>query len=339
MRCIFCLEQRAAGDEHVFPLAVGGTLRTDRVCEACNSYLGSKVDAPLVNHLPIAHWRHKLGLAGNSGKVPDVVALLFANPVTLVTDPTMRLAARVNPRTGRLEARLLHSVSENRLGDGTVERRVSVDANDVEQIKRVVQAERKRAGKPPFPPDQLAAELENLRRSARRIDEPEVHGQIAVNFAAPRPGFVKIAYELAHRWLGESYLDDPTAPLLREVVLGKAGEENGVQMSELFAPDEGPFALWPADTVKHLAISAADGQTIAIAIKVFETCAAVVVSRDGGRHRFAQEDMRFLQLDPVRRTHQETTLSDQTRKLFHALPAAAPSAATEGPGAPTTSST
>ncbi len=144
MRCIFCLEQRAAGDEHIFPLAVGGTLRTNRVCKACNSYLGSKVDAPLVNHFPIADWRSKLGLAGSSGKVPDTLALLFANPVTLVSDPTMRLVARVNPKTGRLEARLLHSVSETRREDSTVERRIAVDANDADQIKRVVQAERKR---------------------------------------------------------------------------------------------------------------------------------------------------------------------------------------------------
>lgn len=47
MLCIFCCQERAPSCEHVLPLAIGGTITTDRVCEECNSTLGSRVDAAL----------------------------------------------------------------------------------------------------------------------------------------------------------------------------------------------------------------------------------------------------------------------------------------------------
>jgi transposase, IS6 family len=67
MRCIFCLKERPGSEEHVFPLAIGGTLTTDRVCEPCNSTLGSRVDSALTDNFAVRIRRAELGLAGNSG--------------------------------------------------------------------------------------------------------------------------------------------------------------------------------------------------------------------------------------------------------------------------------
>jgi hypothetical protein len=53
MRCIFCLNERPGSKEHVFALAIGGRLTTDRVCEPCNSTLGSRVDAALSDFFSI----------------------------------------------------------------------------------------------------------------------------------------------------------------------------------------------------------------------------------------------------------------------------------------------
>ena len=39
MRCIFCSNERPSSLEHVFPLAIGGHITTDRVCKECNSTL------------------------------------------------------------------------------------------------------------------------------------------------------------------------------------------------------------------------------------------------------------------------------------------------------------
>jgi hypothetical protein len=84
MRCIWCLDERPPGNEHVFQLAIGGTLRLDRVCDTgppgvspCNAKLGNIADAPLVDHELILMRRSELGLAGNSGKVPDAALALL----------------------------------------------------------------------------------------------------------------------------------------------------------------------------------------------------------------------------------------------------------------------
>jgi hypothetical protein len=66
MRCIFCLLERPRSVEHVFPLAIGGKLTTDRVCQQCNSTLGSRVDSALSDFPPVRQRRAELALAGNA---------------------------------------------------------------------------------------------------------------------------------------------------------------------------------------------------------------------------------------------------------------------------------
>src|SRR5258708_823080 len=76
MRCIFCSNERPPSLEHVFPLAVGRHITTDRVCKECNSTLGSRVDAALCDFLPIRRRRAELGLAGNASEPPGQFELL-----------------------------------------------------------------------------------------------------------------------------------------------------------------------------------------------------------------------------------------------------------------------
>jgi hypothetical protein len=61
MLCIFCDQERAPSIEHVFPLAIGGTVTTDRVCAPCNSVLGSRVDAALSDFFPVRMRRAEQG--------------------------------------------------------------------------------------------------------------------------------------------------------------------------------------------------------------------------------------------------------------------------------------
>jgi hypothetical protein len=70
MRCIICDEERPESEEHIFPLAIGGCLATLRVCSDCNSKLGARVDAPLVDHLAIVLRREELKIAGRA-RVPS----------------------------------------------------------------------------------------------------------------------------------------------------------------------------------------------------------------------------------------------------------------------------
>ncbi len=55
-------------------------------------------------------------------------------------------------------------------------------------------------------------------QGAQTIEHPEVFYRLKFDMASIRRGILKIAYELAFLWLGESYLDDPMAAILRSVV-------------------------------------------------------------------------------------------------------------------------
>ncbi len=77
MRCIFCLEERAPSDEHVFPEAIGGTLKIDRVCKSCNGRLGSDVDVLLTDHGLILMKRDMLGMQDSNGDPFDAFQKVF----------------------------------------------------------------------------------------------------------------------------------------------------------------------------------------------------------------------------------------------------------------------
>src|SRR5882724_408500 len=88
MKCILCLVDKnnsEFSDEHVFPEAIGGTLRIKTVCKQCNDYLGHSVDVHLAEHEFVRSIRLSLGLAGKS-KTPPNPLERGVSP----TDPTQK---------------------------------------------------------------------------------------------------------------------------------------------------------------------------------------------------------------------------------------------------------
>jgi len=61
--------------EHIIPWAIGGSngLATRDASKKGNNDLGSDVDAPFANTLPLAFMRHKLELKSNSGNIPPII--------------------------------------------------------------------------------------------------------------------------------------------------------------------------------------------------------------------------------------------------------------------------
>ena len=90
-----------------FPLAIGGCLITKRVCEGCNSKLGTSVDAPLLDHLFVLVRRAELGIAGRGG-VPDACRHILGDSV-VASDPAHRLRVKIDPSTGKLDIRTIPS--------------------------------------------------------------------------------------------------------------------------------------------------------------------------------------------------------------------------------------
>jgi HNH endonuclease len=96
--CIFCYEERLPSREHIFSLAIGGTITTDRVCAGCNSILGSRVDSALNNFLPIRIRRAELELAGNSGEPPSIFEIFLGDQKL------------IGPEANRIRTSLKHAV-------------------------------------------------------------------------------------------------------------------------------------------------------------------------------------------------------------------------------------
>jgi hypothetical protein len=304
MKCIFCLEERPPSVEHVFPLAIGGGLKTDRICESCNSTLGSRVDAALNDSFAVRARRSDLGLAGNSGKVPPFYELLIGKH-KLAADRERHVKLTFDEATGKLDMRALHHASNVIMPDGTKVRRIIVDARDKSEIPKIIQRERKRHGLPPLSEEQIVAEVEKAAQNSVTVENPQLLIELSANFAYVRHALVKIAYELAFLWLGEPYLDDPSAAELRMAICdpdiastngipGYIGDAGGCEV----------LKIWAADKTHHLALAnaLADEQGIVIAVRIFDIHAAVIrVTKDAARYLSgpdANTKLRFLAIEP-----------------------------------------
>jgi len=319
MRCIFCLDDRPPSDEHVFPLAIGGSLHTDRVCLECNSILGETVDAPLCNHVFIIVRRAQLNLAGNSGTVPDGLKALFGTG-ELVGDPTKRLQVRTDPETGKPDLRMLYHATETQVGKDVKQRQIVIDEKDAGQLGTIIQRERKRAGFEPLPEEELRAQVEILAAGVQTIEKPQLHHQIKIDVAEFRKGLVKIAYELAFIWLGESYLDDPMAAKLRDVILSRLDEQRAaVRGTFESGNDMVPVKPWAQDKDCHVAYNAVLGNDIAVCLKIFDIFSAVVVvSEEKDRYvkgQFDEKAIRFIHLDPVSGSNRQCSFIEEMGRL------------------------
>ena len=216
MRCIFCLNDRPPGNEPVFPRAIGGTLRINRVCDevlegtrSSNSMLGSVVDALLTDHPFIAVHRERLNLPGYSGKVPNAVKMLLGQGGVLATDSTQKVRLVKNGVTGKLEPQLLYHKKSELLPEGSTRYGITIDARGgFDEVKRLLIREVRRAKQGnPGATVPTNAEIDAVARkcveNVKEIEAPTVEYKLQIDVAKFRRAIFKIAYELAFTWLGE----------------------------------------------------------------------------------------------------------------------------------------
>jgi hypothetical protein len=318
MRCIFCTNERPPSLEHVFPLAIGGHITTDRVCKECNSTLGSRVDAALSDFLPIRVRRAELGLAGNSPAPPGRFELLSGD-VQMVGEAGGRLRVKYDEATKKLDLRRLYQASDIVTPDGKKIRQITIDARDKDQLPVIIQRERKRHGLPPLSSEELAIEASNY--TANTIENPNVLFNVSASFAYLRHSMFKIAYELAFLWLGETYLDDPLAVELRTAICksdiastdGLPGYVGEASECEAF------IKTWIPHPAHHLAYSNVFSNHVMIAVRIFDLYAACVpVSREATRYFGSAADLtelRFLALDAVSGTKIDTALAEEIHRM------------------------
>ncbi len=322
MRCIFCMLERPPSREHIFPLAIGGTITTDRVCNACNSDLGRRVDAALSDFLPVRLRRAELKLAGNAAEPPSHLEILLGTH-RLAGSETKRIRATANKTTGKLDLRHLYHAADVVLPDGTKARQIVVDERDKDQIPKIIQRERKRHGLPPLSEEAMVIEIS--KGVVQTIENPQVHVSLTANFAFVRHALIKIAYELAFRWLGESYLEDPKAAELREAICNKdPASTDKVEgfVGELTSCGD-IFRMWTPDKAHHLAFATVLPNSVIVAVRVFDLYAVVIPVSQNPRHYLRASadgsELRFLAIDACNRRTIETTFFQEQLRIANAM--------------------
>jgi HNH endonuclease len=318
MLCIFCSKECPPSLEHVFPLAIGGTVTTDRVCEPCNSLLGSRVDSALSDFLPIRTRRAELRLAGNAGAVPELFEI-FTGEATVIGQAASRIRTTIDKATGKLDHRQLYHASEVVRPDGQKVRQITIDARDKGQIPTIIQRERKRHGMRPLSSEELAVAASNYVE--REVRNPLIKLTLNTSFAYLRHAMFKIVYELAFLWLGDPYLADPLAMDLRTAIrsadvastdnlIGYVGEaEECTSLNDLWTPHK----------AHHLAFASIVANQVVICARVFDIYAAgIVVSRDPDRYFRSPADaakLRFLAIDSVSGKTLDSPFAHESRRI------------------------
>lgn len=323
MRCIFCSRDRPPSEEHVLPLAIGGTLTTDRVCEPCNSTLGSRVDAALSNFLPIRMRRATLNLAGNSGTVPAWYEILLGK-VKLVGQTADQAHVTFNKETGQLDTRLLKHVVETVTPGQEKVLQITLDERDKDQLPKIIARERKRRGLTLLSEEEIARQAKKFTTAT--VNHPVIQINPSISFAFLRHAMTKIAYELAFLWLGEPYLDDPVAAELRAAVCSPELTSTD-KIAGYVGPAEGceAFKFWTPHEGHHLAYANVVACNVVISVRVFDIYSAcIVVSREAGRYFRSRADgdkLRFLAIDAVSGKTIETSFRQETKRMAAAMTA------------------
>lgn len=247
---------------------------------------------------------------------------IFLGEQKLIGPEANRIRTSLNKKTGKLEHRQLFHATEVELPDGKKARQITIDKRDKGQIPTIIQRDRKRRGLPPLSTEELALRASEFTVNA--VENPLVLVSISVSFAFLRHAMMKIAYELAFLWLGESYLDDPLAVELREAIL-KEDLSSTDSLSGYVGSAESCdiFKFWTPHKAHHLAFALVVSGVVFVAVRVFDIYAAVIpVSNDVSRYaRIDDNGMNapFLVIDAATSCMIQTTFGDEQRRLSRAM--------------------
>jgi hypothetical protein len=211
--------------------------------------------------------------------------------------------------------------------DGRKVRQISIDASDKHQIPTIIQRERKRHGMPPLSQNELAVEVAKAMQNVSTISNLAIKKDLSFSFAFLRHAMMKIAYELAFIWLGESYLDDPIAEQLRTAIcVPDVASTDGVPGFVGEAKDCKPLEFWTSHPAHHLAYATTlvDRQ-IVVAVRIFDIWAAVLaVSNEPARYLQSPIDpkLRFLAINSVNGEMWNTSFVEEQQRLALAMTAA-----------------
>ncbi|WP_233202514.1 hypothetical protein [Dyella sp. AD56] len=265
--------------------------------------------------------RAELMLAGNSGEPPSMLEIFLGDQM-LIGPEAKRIKTSLNKVTGKLDHRQLYHATDVVLPDGRKARQITLDERDKDQIPKILQRARKRQGLPPLSPEELATKAGEFKVTS--VENPLIKVEIPIKFEYLRHAMMKIAYELAFLWLGESYLDDPLAADLRAAILSEDSSSTDSLMGYVgWASSCDVFKFWTPHKAHHLAFALVESETVFVAVRVFDIYAvAIPVSHQLSRYPEIGIDgsgAPFLAIDAATGNRIQTTFGDERRRIAQAM--------------------
>ena len=312
IRCIFCLNERPLGkmsSEHVFPEAIGGTYCIESVCKVCNDKLGHSVDHFLTDHRLIQFERTRLGLVGKKGVVPNPFGLSH-----LAGDESLKFQFRAN-KAGRLEPWLVPSVKTREGENGAKEVAIAIDTRDKDKIPEMINKILTRAGREERSEQQIWDMVK-----VQEHTNPEIKSNIPIDTIHFKRAMIKIVYEMACTWLGETYTRDGMASTLRHCMWDK--KLNGDWSAQY--PIRGqlgafnkiaPLLPFLADRPnQHIVLLSRAQGRIGAYVRIFEVFDGMVeVTKNADQYpSFIPQ---FLAIDPVSGRCDKSTVDEEIARL------------------------
>jgi len=297
MLCIFCMlekPERKSG-EHIFPVGIGGAFTVKRVCQHCDSRLGNFADSPLQRQFDVEQRRIEFKLRGHRGTVPDPVAEAIKRPLPHPTEPGQRIRIRRADDGSTTIESVTHIEYETGIENGRrwikATSNTVINPRDSDSVPILSRSALRKIG------ILDEAVVEAVTRDL--IESLETHNQ-SITVAVPVPmrkgghqlGLLKIAYELAWLWLGDLWLEDPTARAMRRILAGDTTASGDVTLNA--SMDLGEIleiaGLNPRTT--HIAFLSPAFGRLMLTIRLFDAhTIGVIVTDDPRKYRLYTENV------------------------------------------------
>jgi hypothetical protein len=310
MRCVICKKDKEKlTDEHVFPDAIGGTLVLTNVCKDCNDRLGHSVDHHLVDNWFIKGERMSLKIRGKSGNLP--------NPLekgVLAKNPKQQVRYYFNQEGNPQEVYLVPYIEKEKKDDNTEIVKISIDKKDKNKLPEIINKMLRRHGKPELTYEQIEKQV------IEGIDpNPSIKMSLTMDMVQYKRAILKIAYELAHYWLGENYFDDSTGEIIRQCILDNNLPEDfssqyPIKGSIDLIGEQSRFNLWGDEPKNHIAFMNVDGNQISCYLRIFSVFEGVIqISIDADN--YPDFKGKFISINPVSGVTRESNYLEEIVRL------------------------
>lgn len=155
----------------------------------------------------------------------------------------------------------------------------------------------------------------------RTVENPLVNVRVEVDIQQYKRALLKVVYELACIWLGYAYLDDPTAGVLRNVILGRTPLDGSAVEGEVTIGAEHPaLRFWAAEpnSLVAYAFPLADGR-LTVSLKVFGSVSGSILITERARAyvhgEFDPERVRLVHIDAAKGVMRHTSLLDEFKRI------------------------